>query len=273
MKNEKIKNWSLKEKQLICKYDSRRDEYSSRMLKTSYSVKMIIKTLKKCGYLKPIHHGDYLTYASTLYQEDLEEIESLEYDPLLCTKAKLTKKNFRVKYRNVFYADCESSTDSFHTEYNICFVRADGKCRIQIFGKDCVKSFLERIPNDSLIYFHNLSYDINFIVNKLDRISNPIIKNGRTMSLNGIFKGKKLIFKDSYSIIPSRLKEFPRMFKLESGDKEVFPYQYYSSELLKKGNKIGVINDALKFIKDDEREQFIENVNKIKGCRVDANEV
>jgi hypothetical protein len=82
MKNEKIKNWSLKKKQLICKYDSRRDEYSNRMLKTSYSIKKIIKTLKKCGYLKPIHHGDYITYASTIYQEDLEESESLEYDPL-----------------------------------------------------------------------------------------------------------------------------------------------------------------------------------------------
>jgi hypothetical protein len=125
------------------------------------------------------------------------------------------------------------------------------------------------MPGDSLIYFHNLSYDINFIVNKLDRISNPIIKNGRTMSLNGMFKGKKFVFKDSYSIIPSRLKEFPRMFKLESGATEVFSYQYYSSELLNKGNQIGVISDALKFIKDAEREQFIENVNKIKGCRVD----
>jgi hypothetical protein len=55
------------------------------------------------------------------------------------------------------------------------------------------------------------------------------------MSLTGYFKGKKFVFKDSYLIIPSRLKEFPMMFQLESGDKEVFPYQYYSSELLKMG--------------------------------------
>jgi hypothetical protein len=94
-----------------------------------------------------------------------------------------------------------------------------------------VKNFLECMPSDSLIYFHNLSYDINSIVNKLDRVSHPIIKNGRTMRLNGVFQGKKLMFKDFYSIIPTRLKEFPRIFKLESGEKEVFPYTYHLSDL------------------------------------------
>jgi hypothetical protein len=134
--------------------------------KKDFSISKVIKTLRECEYLKPIHHGDYLTYASSLYQENLEELQSLEYDPELCTRLKLEKKDFKLHVRQVFYADCESSTGGFHAEYNICFVRADGKCRIQIFGRDCVKNFLERMPNDSLIYFHNLSYDINFIVKK-----------------------------------------------------------------------------------------------------------
>jgi hypothetical protein len=82
------------------------------------------------------------------------------------------------------------------------------------------------MPTESLIYFHNLSYEISFIVKKLDRVSNPINKNGRTMSLNGVFQGKKFTFKDSYSIIPSKLRDFPRMLKLESGEKEEFPYSY-----------------------------------------------
>jgi hypothetical protein len=90
------------------------------------------------------------------------------------------------------------------------------------------------------------------------------------MSLNGVFQGKKFTFKDTYSIIPSKLRDFPRMFKLESGDKEVFPYQYYSSELLKNDNKIGIVEDALKFIKEEEREQFIKNIHKIRNCRIDA---
>jgi hypothetical protein len=78
------------------------------------------------------------------------------------------------------------------------------------------------------------------------------------------------MFKDSYSIIPTRLKEFPRMFKLESGDKEVFPYTYYSSELLKNGNKTGVIEGALSCIKEEDRDQFLENIEKIPKCRCES---
>jgi hypothetical protein len=105
------------------------------------------------------------------------------------------------------------------------------------------------MPNRSLVYFHNLSDDINFSINKLDRVDRPIIKQGRTLSINGVYRGKNIVFKDSYSIITSKLKDFPRMFKLESGEKEVFPYQYYSSELLEDGYTIGIIKDALEFIK------------------------
>jgi hypothetical protein len=201
-----------------------------------------------------------------MYKENLEEIASLEYDPLLCTKLKANKEIFNYRYRYVFYADCKSSTDGTHEVYNICFVRAYGKCRVQIFGRNCFADFLRRMPDKCLVYFHNLSYDINFIINKLDNVYRPIIKQGRTLSIGGMFQGKKIVFKDSYSIITSRLKEFPRMFKLESGEKEVFPYQYYSSELLKNGNKVGVVEEALKYIKADDKSQFIENFKKIKNC-------
>jgi hypothetical protein len=61
------------------------------------------------------------------------------------------------------------------------------------------------------------------------------------------------------------------MFKLESGEKEVFPYQYYNSELLKNGNKIGIIDEALKYIPIGLKDQFIENIEKIKNCRIDKN--
>jgi hypothetical protein len=269
MSDEKLKNWTLEEKQLIHKYVQKKGVYEKEFKK--YDIKKVIDKLKKHNYLQPIHHGDYLTYASVLYQEKLEEMESLEYDPLYCCRLKADRKNFEKKYKYVFFADWESSTDGTHSEYCICFIRSDGKCRCQIFGRDCVTNFLERIPSNCLVYFHNLSYDINFIVNKLDEVYSPIIKNGRTMSLNGIYKKKKIVFKDSYSIISSRLKEFPRMFKLESGEKEVFPYQYYSSELLKNGNKIGVIDEALEHIPIGLKDQFVENIDKIKGCRVDRN--
>jgi hypothetical protein len=228
MNEERAKNWPLEDKMRI--YRRRDNRYEKE--KKEYDTKKVLKVLKECGYLKPIHHGDYLTYASTIYQEDIAELESLENNPLLCTRLKINKKEFKPNYKFVFYADCETSTGKIHAEYNICFVRSDGKCRCQIFGEDCVRKFLDRMPNRSLVYFHNLSYTINFIINKLDRVDRPIIKQGRTLSIKTFYKGKKIVFKESYSIIASKLKDFPTMFKVESGEKEVFPYQYYSSELL-----------------------------------------
>jgi hypothetical protein len=134
MKHPKLSKWTFQEKQLIHCYDTKKDVFIMQV--RTYPVKKIVKALKVCGYLKPIHHGDYLLYASTLYKEDLAELEVLKYDLAVCTCLKEPKGKFISRHNSVFYADCESSTDNFHKEYNICFIRADGKCRIQLFGKD-----------------------------------------------------------------------------------------------------------------------------------------
>jgi hypothetical protein len=78
------------------------------------------------------------------------------------------------------------------------------------------------------------------------------------MCFTGMFKGKKFIFKESYSIIPSLLKEFPWMLQPESGEEEAFPSQYYSSDLLKNGNRKSVITDTIYFLKEEEPEKFVE---------------
>jgi hypothetical protein len=131
MNCKKLEKWTLAEKQLIIEYKKSEGlykKYSNNPKKSSLKIKKVIGALQECGYLKPIHHGDYLTYASTLYQEKLEDLEKLDYDPSLCCRLKVEKKTFKMNFKHVFYADCESSTDGFHTEYNICFVRADGRC-------------------------------------------------------------------------------------------------------------------------------------------------
>ncbi|KAI5512037.1 organellar and viral DNA polymerase type B, partial [Trichomonas vaginalis G3] len=59
------------------------------------------------------------------------------------------------------------------------------------------------------------------------------------------------------------------MFHLQCGEKEVFPYQYYSSSLLVNDNKTGVISEACKFVKDIET--FMKNIDLIENCRIDEN--
>ena len=71
------------------------------------------------------------------------------------------------------------------------------------------------------------------------------------------------MFKDTYSIISTKLKLFPQMFNLDSGVKEVFPYDYYNASRAFEKPYTGIISDALDCIKEQDRESFITNVNNI----------
>ena len=183
-----------------------------------------------------------------------------------CLKNALRSK-YMFEREHTIYADFETTTDGIHKAFNICYSEPNTSFKGSIWGENCGKEFLNIVPDNSLIYYHNLSYDINFIVNLLDKIiGTPIIKGTRVMSVTGRYRGKNLCFKDTYTIISSKLKAFPAMFGLETGPKEVFPYTYYSSELLADDNRIGVISEAANHVED--RKTFINNINSIPGCKL-----
>ena len=80
------------------------------------------------------------------------------------------------------------------------------------------------------------------------------------MQMVGVYKSKKILIKDSYSIISKGLSAFPSMFKLNSGEKEAYPFDYNTSDRVK--NSIGSINEALEFVKESQNDIFKENVKK-----------
>ena len=172
--------------------------------------------------------------------------------------------NKRFTRQHVCYSDFEASTDGeVHKAYCICY-NLDGT-EGYYYGHGCAINFLKAMPTNTLIYFHNLSYDITFIINHLVAImDNPIIKNGRTYSLMGITKVENeyrtLLFKDSYAIIPHPLRRFPAMFNLDSGKKEVFPYNYYT--FARTNQVYGNIEEALQYIKEEDRDCFKANVEE-----------
>ena len=176
--------------------------------------------------------------------------------------SKMSNNKFELKH--ICYADFEASTDGYkHEAYCVCY-NLDGIDK-SYYGHNCAINFLKSLPTNTLVYFHNLSYDITFIIDHMYVVyDNPIIKQNRTISLIGQFKVSSnlittIAFKDSYSIIPAPLKRFPIMFHLDSGRKEVFPYDYYTYD---RTNQIeGDINEALQFIPETEHEAFIHNVN------------
>ncbi|EAX78458.1 hypothetical protein TVAG_047530 [Trichomonas vaginalis G3] len=236
-----------------------------------------MKTLWECKYFEPISYGELFTYTTDLYKQNLAPFKDLTYAPKYCVQLKkkaeskeVNKAKCKFIPEHVFFADFECSTDGFHKAFNICYDSEDGSVSESIWGQNCATEFLERLPDKSLIYFHNLSYDINFILRHMTEVKGtPIIKGSRTMQITGLYKGRAIIIKDSYSVINKKLKLFPAMFNLQTGPKEVFPYNYYSSVLLANDNRTGVISEACKFIHD--ADTFMKNIDSIKGCRIDEN--
>ena len=177
------------------------------------------------------------------------------------------------KYEHICYYDFEASTDTTpHQAYSVSF-DLDGSM-MSFYGIDCTYRFLERLPNNTLAIAHNCSYDISFLINSLTLIySNPIIKNGRVLQLVAAYRVEvycdhkwqkvmnRITFKDSYAIIPKALKEFPKMFQLDSGRKEVFPYKYYNSTNTK--SIYGSVNEALNCIPVHEQEQVLKNLQEL----------
>ena len=184
-------------------------------------------------------------------------------------------------FEQVVFFDTEASTDiNPHQAYLVSFYMNNQM--YSFYGKNCIRRFLERLPNNTLAIAHNLSYDFSFIINYLTIIySNPIIKNGRVLQLTGAYKVivykdnksqeqmNRITFKDSYAIITKPLKLFPEMFQLESGRKEVFPYNYYNSTNTQQ--IYGSIKEALEFISSIDQQQFLTNLHDL-NCIKDDNQ-
>ncbi|KAI5550290.1 organellar and viral DNA polymerase type B, partial [Trichomonas vaginalis G3] len=134
----------------------------------------ILKTLRECNYFEPLSYGELFTYTTDLYKQKLAPFKDLNYTPNYCVQLKKkseSKDSDKSKQKfipeHIFFADFECSTDGVHKAFNICYDSEDGKISESIWGQNCATKFLERIPDKSLIYFHNLSYDINFILRHL----------------------------------------------------------------------------------------------------------
>ena len=229
----------------------------------------VIRSLFEHGHFREIHYGDFAPFHTCQYKQKVAPLERLEYNPRWCTRLKQPRqpsdKNKGFQLQKVVYADFECSTDGIHKPYNICAMTADG-VTFSAWGPKCAAEFLRwsEIVDGTQIYFHNLSYDINFIMQHLDSvIGTPIIKSGRTLQIDARYKNKHIRFKDSLAIISKRLEMFPEMFGLQGIQKEVFPYTFYDSEHVK--HPFGDIEEACEHLKSEEdRQQFRQNIKELQ---------
>lgn len=165
--------------------------------------------------------------------------------------------NWNNEYEKLCVYDFEASTQEkdCHKAYMVCYCimdypkmiysdekmkyfvkNFDKKCKIEtIYGEDCAKKFLDALPDKCLCYAHNARYDLSFFNEKdIDISIKSCEKDNKIYSRNIKYNNKHITFKDSFKLIPSKLKLFPSMFKLGNIVKEVFPYNFYSLNNLKK---------------------------------------
>ena len=275
----KCSNWSWEQILTTNRFLNGKERYEKKP-GVQTPIMSLLKVLFDCGHMREIHFGDFAGHTKTLHKQKLAPIKDLRYNEKWCCRLKQpyvkteekenTKNKKLFKLRKVVYADFECSTDGIHKPYNICAMSDDKT--FTAWGDDCARTFLnwEEIVDGTQIYFHNLSYDINFIISLLtDVVGTPIIKSGRTMQLDGKYKGKCLRFKDSLAIISAPLKMFPTMFNLGDVQKEVFPYKYYNSKNVQE--KFGDIEEACRYFKTKaDKDEFKANIEKLQCGTADG---
>lgn len=206
----------------------------------------LVKKLQELKLFEPIEL-DY-KILETQYHTDFKDIKNLHYDN--CTKL-IDNKPKEHKYDKIFYADFETITTDVHKAYMICAID-DQNNEYTFYGENSGKQFYDIIPKNSLIYFHNMGYDISFIVKYMNL--SYMINNGSKTKYVRDYK-KKFDLRDSLAIIPEPLKKFTKMFDIKA-KKEIMPYALYTEDTVKLASV--PFTQALLHIKPNEQKEFEE---------------
>ena len=208
----------------------------------------------------------------TVYTREIDQnvFESLDFNPEFCTKLiqppKEVPNQTEISY---YYADFESVVRDvpYHKPFLVCYQCVSGVGSWAFFGEDCAEKFLDQLPDNSVVFFHNLAYDARMFARY--GLKSSIQRGSQMICCSMEYKGKKIKFHDTLQILRCKISDLPRRFHLEEMQKELFPYNYYTFDLLK-DNK-GVIDEAGKYDNWTEEDyiQFKKNIDSIKGCRID----
>jgi len=238
---------------------------------------------KKCedmDFCKTIEYRDYSRSGDKKPFKGFYPLK--EYDP-----------NFNY---NIIFVDCETFISS-ETNYHIPFCveatyyynnrigediendvlsisKNDKFYKKSFYGLDSAKDFINSIKNNSIIIAHNMGFDFRCFIDYIYDLSNCIETGTRLKSLQAkIYKGdytckktnkikksfKHVLFKDSMAFLPSKLADLPEQFKLECGDKDVYPYTLINGDNF---DKLILLSDVRKHINFGDRKAFTKNCIK-----------
>jgi len=259
-------NYIIKKQNDVYKRDKTRTIDSFSLVKQLWEL--------RATHLELITFENSSIASTQFYDKISNDITNLNYDESTCVKPVVedtpleqTKKKKKV-FDNVYF-DFETYTDNEkHYPYLVCSVDSRGKER-HYYGLDCGLQLLKSLSSNTRLIAHNANYDYRFIMKYLSDI-NELSRGNRLISCNAKFGKYDIQVKDSYHLISMPLRDFPEVFGID-GLKEVMPYELYKADTIAK--RFIDISYALEFVKEEEKEQFLENIKRWNLQRLDTYDI
>ncbi len=169
---------------------------------------------------------------------------------------------------DLIFADFETfNNGKQHQDFCISSLNESTQIMSTHYGEEAGLQFLNSITKDSVIIFHNLGFDIRFLIKHLHSHQTPIETGNKMKHLQAKFGDYRLVFKDSYAFLNFPLKELPTMFDLESGPKDAYPYTLINA---KNYDSMIPLKIALKHTTNPEQlKSNAESANCIRGLKLD----
>jgi len=210
----------------------------------------------KDTFFKEITLEDKFIASTQFYDKVNDEIIHLDFDAEKCIRPIKVAKSNDNKMKNVFF-DFETNPNGEHKAY-LCRTY-DGSISREFIGENCGLQMLFSLKQNTRLIAHNATYDFRFLISYLRNVS-ELARGNKLISAKGRFNDFNIEIKDSYHLITMPLRNFPKVFGIENTVKEVMPYTLYNDENITK--RYVSIEEALKLVAEDEKEQFLNNINR-----------
>lgn len=227
---------------------------SKRFIDTFDTVKIMLQD--KDIFFKEITLEDKFIASTQFYDKVNDEIIHLDYDIEKCTRPIKKVNTIEKKIKNIFF-DFETNPIGEHKAY-LCRTY-DGITSREFIGENCGLQMLFSLKSNTRLIAHNATYDFRFLIQYLRNVS-ELARGNKLISAKGRFNDYEIEIKDSYHLITEPLRKFPKIFGIQNTIKEVMPYTLYNEENIVK--RFVCIEEALKIVADDEKDQFLANIKR-----------
>jgi hypothetical protein len=179
----------------------------------------VVVALDKAGAFTHINADHDDVQRARIFTREVEQEDAIARPYVVEHETKLIapkKAATKAKEHPIFYADfetCKKTNDEGPTTavpFMMCASNVDGSWKKTYVGANCAGEFLNDLPNDALVYYHNLGFDGNFF--KQFGFSVMIQKGSKIMNMKCRDSGKTIILRDSYSLLSKPLRDFPSAF-------------------------------------------------------------